>query len=64
MPLASKGTITSHPASPPAPSGATGLESHLIERLEMYKTAISNAKVAGETSKVKRYDRGLKVTRI
>lgn len=28
----------------------------------MYKTAISNAKGAGETSKVRRYDRGLKVT--
>lgn len=28
----------------------------------MYKTAISNAKDAGETGKVRRYDRGLKVT--
>lgn len=27
----------------------------------MYKSAISNAKDAGETSKVRRYDRGLKV---
>lgn len=61
-PLAPKGAITSHPANPPAPSGATGLESLLLERLEMYKTAISNAKDAGETSKVRRYDRGLKVT--
>lgn len=61
-PLAPKGAIASHPAHPPAPSGATGLESLLLERLEMYKTAISNAKDAGETSKARRYDRGLKVT--
>lgn len=27
----------------------------------MYKTALQNAKTAGETSKVRRYDRGLKV---
>lgn len=62
-PPAPKVTITSPPAPPPAPSGATGLESLLLERLEMYKTAISNAKDAGETSKVRRYDRGLKVSR-
>lgn len=60
--LAPKVTVTSHPAPLPAPSGATGQESLLLERLEMYKTAISNAKDAGETSKVRRYDRGLKVT--
>lgn len=29
----------------------------------MYKTAIANAKAAGEASKVRRYDRGLKVRR-
>uniref|UniRef100_A0A672YHL1 Coiled-coil and C2 domain-containing protein 1B n=1 Tax=Sphaeramia orbicularis TaxID=375764 RepID=A0A672YHL1_9TELE len=45
---------------PAAPSGASGLEAQLAERIEMYKTAISNAKAAGETSKVRRYDRGLK----
>lgn len=61
-PIAPKVTITSHPAHPPAPSGATGVESVLLQRLEMYKTAISNAKDAGETSKVRRYERGLKVT--
>uniref|UniRef100_A0A8C9YRI9 Coiled-coil and C2 domain-containing protein 1B n=1 Tax=Sander lucioperca TaxID=283035 RepID=A0A8C9YRI9_SANLU len=32
----------------------------LLERIEMYKGAISNAKAAGETSKVRRYDRGFK----
>ncbi|KAG7223791.1 hypothetical protein INR49_026474 [Caranx melampygus] len=59
-PAAPKVSITSHPAPAAAPSGATGLESLLLERIEMYKTAISNAKTAGETSKVRRYDRGLK----
>uniref|UniRef100_A0A669BTK6 Coiled-coil and C2 domain-containing protein 1B n=1 Tax=Oreochromis niloticus TaxID=8128 RepID=A0A669BTK6_ORENI len=52
--------VTSHPSPPAAPSGATGLESRLLERIEMYQTAISNAKAAGETSKVRRYERGLK----
>lgn len=60
-PPAPKVTVSSHPTPPAAPSGATGLESRLMERIEMYKTAISNAKAAGETSKVRRYDRGLKV---
>nr|XP_020451754.1 coiled-coil and C2 domain-containing protein 1A [Monopterus albus]XP_020451755.1 coiled-coil and C2 domain-containing protein 1A [Monopterus albus] len=59
-PAAPKVSITSHSVRPAAPSGATGLESRLLERFEMYKTAISNAKAAGETSKVRRYDRGLK----
>ncbi|KAM9363543.1 coiled-coil and C2 domain-containing protein 1A [Symphorus nematophorus] len=57
---APKVSTTSHSAPPAAPSGATGLESRLLERIEMYTTAISNAKAAGETSKVRRYDRGLK----
>lgn len=60
-PIAPKVT-TSPPAHSSAPSGATGVESVLLQRLEMYKTAISNAKDAGETSKVRRYERGLKVT--
>lgn len=47
--------------TPPTLGGATGLESCLLERIEMYKSAISNATAAGETSKVRRYDRGLKV---
>lgn len=59
-PTAPKVSATSHSSPPAAPSGATGLESRLLERIEMYKTAISNAKAAGETSKVRRYDRGLK----
>uniref|UniRef100_A0A3B4XIV8 Coiled-coil and C2 domain-containing protein 1B n=1 Tax=Seriola lalandi dorsalis TaxID=1841481 RepID=A0A3B4XIV8_SERLL len=53
-------TPPSHCVPAAAPSGETGLESCLLERIEMYKTAISNAKAAGETSKVRRYDRGLK----
>ncbi|XP_010777835.1 coiled-coil and C2 domain-containing protein 1A isoform X2 [Notothenia coriiceps] len=56
-PTAPKAGVTSLPA---APSGATGLESRLLERIDMYKTAISKSKAAGETSKVRRYDRGLK----
>ncbi|XP_014864314.1 PREDICTED: coiled-coil and C2 domain-containing protein 1B isoform X1 [Poecilia mexicana] len=36
------------------------LQHTLEERAEMYKTAIQNAKSAGETSKARRYDRGLK----
>lgn len=58
-PTAPKASRTSLPAAPP-PSGASGLESRLLERIDMYTTAISNAKAAGETSKVRRYDRGLK----
>ncbi|XP_051939204.1 coiled-coil and C2 domain-containing protein 1A [Hippocampus zosterae] len=46
---------------PPANStGATGLEYRVLERMEMYKVAISNATASGETSKARRYDRGLK----
>lgn len=60
-PTAPKVSVASHSAPPAAPSGATGLEARLLERIDMYKTAISNAKAAGETSKVRRYDRGLKV---
>lgn len=56
-----KVTVTSHSAPPAAASGASGLEFRLLERIEMYKMAISNAKAAEETSKVRRYDRGLKV---
>ncbi|XP_072240424.1 coiled-coil and C2 domain-containing protein 1A [Leuresthes tenuis] len=59
-PTAPKVNVASHAGPPPAPSDASGLESNLLERIEMYQTAISNAKAAGETSKVRRYDRGLK----
>ncbi|XP_071771422.2 coiled-coil and C2 domain-containing protein 1A [Centroberyx gerrardi] len=58
-PAAPRPNITPH-STPTTPSGATGLESRLVERIDMYKTAISNAKAAGESSKARRYDRGLK----
>lgn len=53
-------------APPAAPASAKGLEPsllepRLLERIDMYKTAIANAKAAGEASKVRRFDRGLKV---
>ncbi|XP_067258591.1 coiled-coil and C2 domain-containing protein 1A isoform X1 [Chanodichthys erythropterus] len=43
-----------------APQSTASLESRLQERLDMYQTAITNAKAGGETSKARRYDRGLK----
>ncbi|KAJ8270145.1 hypothetical protein GJAV_G00110860 [Gymnothorax javanicus] len=36
------------------------LQHTLEERINMYKTAIANAKASGESSKVRRYERGLK----
>uniref|UniRef100_A0A8C1XTI7 Coiled-coil and C2 domain-containing protein 1B n=1 Tax=Cyprinus carpio TaxID=7962 RepID=A0A8C1XTI7_CYPCA len=48
---------TAAPASQNAPAS---LEARLQERLDMYQTAITNAKAVGETNKVRRYDRGLK----
>ncbi|XP_070830989.1 coiled-coil and C2 domain-containing protein 1B isoform X1 [Chaetodon trifascialis] len=56
------------PESPPpqqrdakASSAAPGSLQHTLEeRVAMYKTALQNAKTAGETSKARRYDRGLK----
>nr|XP_046263639.1 coiled-coil and C2 domain-containing protein 1B isoform X2 [Scatophagus argus] len=42
-------------------SAAPGSLQHTLEeRVAMYKTALQNAKAAGETSKARRYDRGLK----
>ncbi|XP_029308793.1 coiled-coil and C2 domain-containing protein 1B isoform X2 [Cottoperca gobio] len=42
-------------------SAAPGSLQHTLEeRVVMYKTALQNAKTAGETSKARRYDRGLK----
>nr|XP_014424347.1 coiled-coil and C2 domain-containing protein 1A [Pelodiscus sinensis] len=41
----------------PADSG--GVESTLVERREMYRAAIANAKQAGDSSKMRRYERGL-----
>uniref|UniRef100_A0A672QZ66 Coiled-coil and C2 domain-containing protein 1B n=1 Tax=Sinocyclocheilus grahami TaxID=75366 RepID=A0A672QZ66_SINGR len=47
-------------AAPASQNAPTSLEARLQERLDMYQTAITNAKAAGETSKARRYDRGLK----
>ncbi|KAJ7317392.1 hypothetical protein JRQ81_003554 [Phrynocephalus forsythii] len=44
-----------------APADSGGMESILEERLSMYKTAVANAKQAGESAKVRRFERGLKV---
>ncbi|XP_047444781.1 coiled-coil and C2 domain-containing protein 1B isoform X2 [Mugil cephalus] len=42
-------------------SAAPGSLQHTLEeRVAMYKAALQNAKTAGETSKARRYDRGLK----
>ncbi|XP_057187940.1 coiled-coil and C2 domain-containing protein 1A [Triplophysa rosa] len=46
--------------TPTSQSSPGSLESHLQELIDMYQTAITNAKAAGETSKARRYDRGLK----
>ncbi|XP_056593558.1 coiled-coil and C2 domain-containing protein 1A [Triplophysa dalaica] len=49
------------PRTTPTSQGSPGsLESQLQERIDMYQTAITNAKAVGETSKARRYDRGLK----
>ncbi|XP_068939279.1 coiled-coil and C2 domain-containing protein 1A [Petaurus breviceps papuanus] len=42
-----------------SPSSAS-METTLAERLAMYQTAITNAKQAGDNSKVRRYERGIK----
>ncbi|XP_059847965.1 coiled-coil and C2 domain-containing protein 1A isoform X2 [Hypanus sabinus] len=41
-------------------TAADGLEGTLMERIEMYRCAIDNAKQSGESSKLRRYERGLK----
>ncbi|XP_078285675.1 coiled-coil and C2 domain-containing protein 1A isoform X2 [Rhinoraja longicauda] len=41
-------------------SSVGSLEGTLAERIEMYKCAIDNAKQSGESSKLRRYERGLK----
>ncbi|XP_007425917.1 coiled-coil and C2 domain-containing protein 1A [Python bivittatus] len=43
-----------------APAASNASESILLERLAMYKAAVVNAKQAGESSKMRRYERGLK----
>lgn len=48
------------PSGAPPPGSSGGLESRLVERIDMYQAAIGSAKAAGESSKARRYDRGLK----
>ncbi|KGL73529.1 Coiled-coil and C2 domain-containing protein 1A, partial [Tinamus guttatus] len=43
-----------------APPGCGGVAATLAERAAMYRTAIGNAREAGDASKVRRYERGLK----
>uniref|UniRef100_A0A8D0L6P8 Coiled-coil and C2 domain containing 1A n=1 Tax=Sphenodon punctatus TaxID=8508 RepID=A0A8D0L6P8_SPHPU len=42
------------------PAGSASVESTLEERLDVYRAAVANAKQTGESSKVRRYERGLK----
>lgn len=49
------------PAAAAAAAEPGSLQHTLEERVVMYRTALKNAKSAGETSKSRRYDRGLKV---
>ncbi|XP_053320316.1 coiled-coil and C2 domain-containing protein 1A [Spea bombifrons] len=44
----------------PATSSDGSMEDTLVERLSMYKEALTNAKQSGEGSKVRRYERGVK----
>ncbi|XP_068129584.1 coiled-coil and C2 domain-containing protein 1A [Hyperolius riggenbachi] len=52
--------MTSAPAQPSRTSAGGGIEGTLSDRLAMYKEALANAKQAGEGTKVRRYDRGVK----
>uniref|UniRef100_A0AAZ3QF52 Coiled-coil and C2 domain-containing protein 1B n=1 Tax=Oncorhynchus tshawytscha TaxID=74940 RepID=A0AAZ3QF52_ONCTS len=45
--------------APPAVPGS--LQHTLEERLSMYRTAVAHAKASGESSKARRYDRGIQV---
>ncbi|XP_051560655.1 coiled-coil and C2 domain-containing protein 1A-like [Myxocyprinus asiaticus] len=51
---------TASQTTPASLSAPASLESRLQERIDMYQTAIGNAKAAGEISKARRYDRGMK----
>lgn len=55
-------TSESHPpvAQPKATAPSPGLEATLQERLGLYQTAIESARQAGDSAKVRRYERGLK----
>lgn len=52
----------SHPpvAQPKATTPSPGLEATLQERLALYQTVIESARQAGDSAKMRRYDRGLK----
>lgn len=50
----------SHPQSSAVSASAGGLQDTLEKRIQMYRVAITNAKKTGETSKMRRYERGLK----
>lgn len=46
------------------PSGPNpGIEATLKERLALYQSALESARQAGDSAKMRRYDRGLKVSR-
>lgn len=47
---------------PKATTPSPGLEATLQERLALYQTAIETARQAGDGAKMRRYDRGLKVS--
>lgn len=44
------------------PAVTSELQQTIEERIESYRTAISNAEQAGEGARVRRYQRGLKVS--
>lgn len=48
---------------PKATAPSPGVEATLQERLALYQTAIESARRAGDGAKLRRYDRGLKVSR-
>lgn len=47
------------PAVAPEPDG---LQSRLVERVGMYQAAAASARQAGDGSRLRRYERGLKVS--
>ena len=51
------------PAKAPTPPASAGADMLTVvrERLEMYQRAQANAKQAGDSSKARRMDRGIKV---
>ncbi|KAK7944866.1 hypothetical protein WMY93_000594 [Mugilogobius chulae] len=61
-PAAAQHTVQQQQQKPaPVSSAAPGSVQHTLEeRLSMYQTALTNAKAAGEASKVRRLERGLK----